>query len=474
MFRATFVVMLEFRHPQPTWRSHTMNTALRENFWARLLFVLLCLLPLVILFFLPSGNLLGGGLWFWVILLICFSVIWFILGGDSDVVKAQPEPELRMIPPEEQPAIVRELMEVVVATEQAGVRVFRGRLRESASAVYEKLKSAFSEQTVPLLQEDEQLRSAIVLMPKPIEEATLERATRPWVHWLLFGLTVLTTTWAGAAHQGVDLLQQPMRFAVGLPYSLGLLTILGVHELGHYFAARWHEIRVTPPFFIPVPFALGTFGAFIQMRSPTENRRALFDVAVAGPLAGLVIAVPALWIGLQDSAVIQGRTVEEATAHSVVGGASAGSSLLFALIAKAALPDALRHGYVLQLSPLAFAGWLGLLVTALNLLPIGQLDGGHTARAMFGQRIGSTISTVAMWSLLLLALFVWPGLLMWVLIVFFIAGRGTPPLNDLVPISAGRKWLGYATFAILILILVPLPHALWSEAGIYCPYVGPP
>jgi membrane-associated protease RseP (regulator of RpoE activity) len=394
--------------------------------------------------------------------------------GDTEVVEAEPELELRMIPPEEQPSVVRDVMDVRLSTEQAGVRVFRGRLREQPNAAYEKLRSAFSEQTVPLLQEDEQLGSAIVLMPKPIEEETLERPTRPWVHWLLFGLTILTTTWAGAAHQGVDLLREPMRFAVGLPYSLGLLTILGVHELGHYFAARWHEIRVTPPFFIPVPFALGTFGAFIQMRSPTENRRALFDVAVAGPLAGLVIAIPALLIGLQDSAVLQGRMVDEGTAQRFVGGTSAGSSLLFAMIAKAALPDALRHGYVLQLSPLAFAGWLGLLVTALNLLPIGQLDGGHTARAMFGQRIGGMISTLAMWSLLLLALFVWPGLLMWALIVFFIAGRGTPPLNDLVPISPGRKWLGYATFAILVLILVPLPHSLWSEAGIYCPYVGPP
>jgi membrane-associated protease RseP (regulator of RpoE activity) len=451
-----------------------MRTAIRDSFWTRLVFVLVCLLPLVVLFFLPSGNLLGGVLWFWLILLVCFSVMWFMLGSDSELAKAQPEPELHMIPPVEQPAVVREVMDVALATEQDGVRIFRGRLRDSADAVYEKLKAAFSDQTVPFLQEDEQLRSAIILMPKPIEEATLERPTRPAVHWLLFGLTVLTTTWAGAAHQGVDLLQEPLRFAVGLPYSLGLLTILGVHELGHYFAARWHEIRVTPPFFIPVPFALGTFGAFIQMRSPTENRRALFDVAVAGPLAGLVIAIPALWIGLQTSAVVPGRVIDETTAHSIVGGTSAGSSLLFALVAKAALPDALRHGYVLQLSPLAFAGWLGLLITALNVLPIGQLDGGHTARAMFGQRIGTAISTLAMWSLLALALFVWPGLLMWALIVFFIAGRGTPPLNDLVPISAGRKWLGYATFAILILILVPLPHALWSEAGIYCPYVGPP
>jgi peptidase M50-like protein len=143
------------------------------------------------------------------------------------------------------------------------------------------------------------------------------------LHWLLFGLTVITTTWAGAGHQGVDLVQEPGRFTVGLAYSVGLLLILGVHELGHFFVARRHAINVTPPYFIPVPFGLGTFGAFIQMRSPPANRKALFDVAVA----------------------------------------------------------------------------------------------------MFGSRVGNTISSVAMWSLFLLALFVWPGLMMWALIVFFIAGR---------------------------------------------------
>ena len=128
-------------------------------------------------------------------------------------------------------------------------------------------------------------------------------------------------------------------------------------------------------------------------------------------------------------------------------------------------------GFVLRLSPLAFAGWLGLLVTALNLLPIGQLDGGHMARAMFGRRIGETISSVAMWSLFLLAIFVWPGLLFWALLVFFMAGRGTPPLNDLTPISSSRRWIGYATFLSLALILIPLPHAFWDTAGVYCPYL---
>jgi hypothetical protein len=123
------------------------------------------------------------------------------------------------------------------------------------------------------------------------------------------------------------------------------------------------------------------------------------------------------------------------------------------------------------LSPLAFAGWLGLFITALNLLPIGQLDGGHIAHALFGRRLGDKIGSVALWTLLLLAIFVWPGLMMWAIIVFFIAGTSIPPLNDLTPLSPGRRWLGYAVFVILGLILAPLPHALWPAAGIHCPYL---
>ncbi|MDE3084300.1 MAG: site-2 protease family protein, partial [Verrucomicrobiota bacterium] len=383
--------------------------------------------------------------------------------------KARPAPaEPRMLHEAEQPEEIRQIMNVRIATEENGVRVFRGRLREPADAAQEKLEPVFAPQNVTLLQEDERLGAAILLVPKPVEKARMNKPVRPWIHWLLFGLTVLTTTWAGAAHQGINLLHEPARFTVGLPYSLGLLAILGLHELGHYFAARHHGMNVTPPFFVPVPFALGTFGAFIQMRSPAENRRGLFDMAVAGPLAGLAVAIPALLIGLRSSEVLADNVM---AAPGFFGGTSVGSSLLFALLSKLSLGDALNYGHIVRLSPLAFAGWLGLFITALNLLPIGQLDGGHVARAMFGNRIGNTISTVAMWSLLLLAIFVWPGLMTWALIVFFIAGRGVPPLNDLTPITPGRRCVGYATFAILAMILLPLPHSWWGVAGIHCPYL---
>jgi membrane-associated protease RseP (regulator of RpoE activity) len=183
----------------------------------------------------------------------------------------------------------------------------------------------------------------------------------------------------------------------------------------------------------------------------------------------LVVAIPALLIGLKSSVIVQG-VAPDALGH-MGAGTDAGSSILFALLAKIAMGDSLQVGHLVKLSPLAFAGWLGLFITALNLLPIGQLDGGHMAQAMFGSRKGTTISRVAMWTLFLLALFVWPGLFMWAVIVFFLAGRAMPPLNDLTPVTRGRRLLGYAMFVVLGLIIAPMPHGFWSAAGIHCPYV---
>ena len=437
----------------------------RDQFWSRLLWILLILLPLAILFLTPGGGRLTGGLWFWLTLLVSFWLVWSIVGTPEAA--KPPEPQVRMLDENEEPGAVREVMNVQAALEEAGVKIFRGKLLVSAAVAYEKLKASLHEKSIPMVQRDEKAGAAILLLPESGSKPS-DSPVRPWIHWLLLGLTLVTTTWAGAAHQGIDLLREPGQFAAGLPYALGLMAILGVHELGHYFTARKHGMRVTPPYFIPVPFALGTFGAFIQMRSPAENRRALFDVAVAGPLAGLVVAIPALLIGLRSSVVV---TSSGGLAGEHMIGTSVGSSVLFALLAKIALGKAIGVGHILRLSPLAFAGWLGLFVTALNLLPIGQLDGGHVARAMFGARIGQTISSVSLWSLFLLAIFVWPGLLMWAIIVFFIAGTGAAPLEDITPLAPERRGLGYLTFAILIGILLPLPHAVWQAAGIHCPYL---
>ena len=432
-----------------------------------ILFFLVLVLPWLIFLFRPGGTVTGHTL-FWLALLFCFLLMGLMSAMQRRLAAAAaPEVGPQMLNEAEQPEVVRQVMDVKVAIKEHGVQLFRGPLRDSASASFEKLNRALPEGLVPLVQQDEQLGARIMLIPKPTEKDVAQKPARPWLHWLLFGLTAVTTTWVGAGQQGVDLAREPGRFFVGLPYSIGLLLILGVHELGHFFMARRHAIEVTPPYFIPVPFGLGTFGAFIQMRSPSTNRKALFDVAVAGPLAGLVIAVPALLVGLQFSSITPG---DGTLSHGFGRGAMVGSSILFTLLSKFSFGDAAQYGALVHLSPLAFAGWLGLFVTALNLLPVGQLDGGHITRAMFGSRVGQMISSVAMWSLLLLALFVWPGLMLWVFIIFLIAGRGSPPLNDLTPLDRGRMVLGYIAILILILILVPMPHSLWDVVNDASPY----
>jgi len=421
----------------------------------RILIAVLAILILSAALFLVSRSASAiAGSWFWFTVVFIFIMLWSLLAGPKTRDR-EPPMGPHMLAAEEQPQVVRDVMDVRLAEEERGIKIFRGPLRESADAAFAHLKAALVDDTVPLVQPDERCGAVIMLMRQPVGRAKRERQGHHWLHWLLFVLTLATTTWAGAAQQGVNLLREPARFTIGLPYALTLLAILGVHELGHYRVARRYRMDVTPPYFVPVPFALGTFGAFIQMRSPSENRRMLFDVAVAGPLAGLVIAIPAALIGLHFSELLPAASVAPELA-----GALPRASILFALLAKWSFGAALAPDTVVQLSPIAFAGWLGLFITGLNLLPIGQLDGGHIARAMFGSRIGGLISGIAMWSLVLLGLFVWPGLLTWALIVFFIAGRGTPPLNDITPVSPGRFWLGCLAFAILILVLVPVPSSL--------------
>jgi membrane-associated protease RseP (regulator of RpoE activity) len=413
-----------------------------------------------------------NALLFWLILLFGFYIA-YALGARNAMARAATAAVNAppVIPTEKMAAMESKLepMLIVTGRKTAGdVIQFEGRLRGKAEEMFWKIREAFAGESVtPLLLEGEENDVRVLVLPGQTAAPSAERPK--WgLHWLLFVATLATTTWAGALHAGVNLLQEPGRFAVGLPYSLGLLLILGAHELGHYFTAKAHGIRVTPPFFIPVPFALGTFGAFIKIKSMTPNRRALFDVAVAGPLAGLVFAIPALFIGLRFSQVLPGNA-PETLGHI---GVNIGSSVLLACLAKMSLGMAVLDGKHLLLHPLAFAGWLGLIVTALNLLPIGQLDGGHMSHALFGSRNARGVSMMAMASLFLLALFVWPGLMFWAFIVFFIAGtHDAPAANDVTPVGLSRKVLGYFTLLLLLLIIVPVPHSLYETIGLHCPYL---
>ena len=288
-----------------------------------------------------------------------------------------------------------------------------------------------------------------------------------WLQTSLFLLTILTTTWAGAAQAGVDLVREPSRFAVGLPFSVGLLAILGAHELGHYFAARRHGMIVTPPYFIPVPVSLGTFGAFVGLKGRAQNREALFDIAVAGPLAGLIFALPVLGWGLQNSLILKGPTAGNFFRFI---GVDVGSSIVLAIVSKLALGSAILEGHRVILNPLALAGWLGILITALNLLPIGQLDGGYISHALLGAKCANAVSIAGLIAVFLLAFFVGSGLLKWAFVIFFVASaRDLLPANDHTGISPGRTVLGYFALALLLLILLPVPGSFYPALRIH-PY----
>jgi Zn-dependent protease len=430
---------------------------------------LLCLLPVLLILVLTLFEIRLPLLLVPVLMLLCCLAMAYVMADAC----AHDRPVAPDRAPEPPPApahhgsAVEDVFRVEHVRRVGDATVLEGELLRGPGEVYEALRQRYrGTDTVPLLQEGADGRPVVVLVPRGPESADAP-APGPWVPALLLVATLATTTWAGAAHAGADLLREPARFVAGLPYALALLLILGVHEAGHYLAARAHGMRVSPPYFIPAPFGLGTFGALIRLRSPAGNRRALFDVAAAGPLAGLAVALPALWIGLQYSSVVP---AQGAGGHA--GGVDVGSSVLFAAVAKPAVGDVLAQGHVLVLHPVAFAGWLGLLITALNLVPIGQLDGGRVADAMFGRRRGAAVATAAVVALFALGLFVWGGLLGWAIVVYFIAGaKDLPPLDDVSRLGGGRLALGWFTFALLVLILAPVPHRLYGPLNLGCPYL---
>jgi membrane-associated protease RseP (regulator of RpoE activity) len=289
-----------------------------------------------------------------------------------------------------------------------------------------------------------------------IPYAEVAESRRVGLHLGLFLATVLTTLFSGALQAGVgptDLWHHPARLLLGLPFSVSLLAILGVHEFGHYTLGRRRGIPVSLPYFIPVPppFIAGTLGAVIRMSGPVRDRRALFDMAIAGPLAGLVVAIPVYVIGLRLSVVTR------IPGDSYV---RLGDSILPKLIERLTLGP-LPPGYDVILHPVAFAGWFGFLVTALNLIPAGQLDGGHIVYALFGAR-HALISKVAVAGLILIGVaFSSVNWLLWAILIVTLMGfRHTPTMDDITPLDARRRGLGFFTLGLLLLLLPPVPISL--------------
>lgn len=282
----------------------------------------------------------------------------------------------------------------------------------------------------------------------------------PRINLGLFLITLISVLFVGALNEEADLTNNPSQILWGLPFTLAFLSILGAHEFGHYFAARYHKVDVTLPYFIPFPTIWGTLGAFIQLRAPTKNKTQLFDVGIAGPLAGLIVALPILLIGLYLSPVELLPTDKNYMME--------GNSILYWLLKYAIFGQSLPgDGLDVMLHPLAWAGWSGLFITMLNLFPIGQLDGGHIIYVLFGQRsrqVGYSflVSMVALagiyWFLEILA---WQNWLFWAVLIFLLIGIGhPPPLNGVAPLDNKRKILGYITLFIFILIFIPIPITL--------------
>ncbi len=273
------------------------------------------------------------------------------------------------------------------------------------------------------------------------------------LHLVLFLATLATTITAGALQQGVNPFINPADLYKGIPFSFTLLLILGTHEMGHYLVSRRHHLSVTLPYFIPAPpfpFIVGTFGAFIRIRSPIQDKRALLDVGCAGPLTGVAVSIPVILAGLKLS-----------TVKVIPGGAEGlvlGEPLLFQILSFAIFGH-LSPDHHIILHPVAFAGWIGLLVTALNLLPVGQLDGGHVSYALFPHR-HRLISLVCLFLLVASGLFFWQGWLIWALLLFLLGLRHPPPAYDWVPLDRRRKILGAITILVFALTFTPMPFKL--------------
>jgi len=308
--------------------------------------------------------------------------------------------------------------------------------------------------------------------------------TRWWIHLLLLLLTVFTTLVVGARMEFNFLhdepafslnddqipffplhwaLTQPSRLLLGIPFSSALMLILLAHEMGHYLCARYYGVQATLPFFIPAPTLIGTLGAFIRIRSPIRSRAALFDIGIAGPIAGFVVAVIVLCFALPHS-----KLLAQATAGSDI---QLGYPLIFRL-AYAVLPiPHLETGasalHAIYFHPTAIAAWVGMFATALNLLPGGQLDGGHIVFAL-APRAHKIISSLTIIALLPMAYYFWAGWLIWA-VLLRISGMRHPMVAEWPGVAGYRRWL--AAFALLMLVVTfaPAPFAnsslvqVWRE-----------
>lgn len=285
-----------------------------------------------------------------------------------------------------------------------------------------------------------------------------------WLNVVLFVLTVFSTFFVGIElslsykyaevliqnpQKAIDfeVLSDPEVIVLGAVYATVLLAILLGHELGHFLTCRYYRLNATLPYFIPAPTLVGTLGAFIKIKSPITRKHQLFDIGVAGPLTGFILSLPALVYGFSLSKVVP--------SVSLKGGIIFGESVLLRLIGVLIFKD-IPEGHDVYLHPIAFAGWVGILVTSLNLFPVGQLDGGHVSYALLGSK-SRNLARLFLAVFFVMGVFFWIGWFIWGFIILFLGLKHPRVLDEAIPLSSGRKIIGFIIILIFILSFIPDP-----------------
>lgn len=400
------------------------------------------------------------------------------------------ETPVQSISPDPMTPLVNKIMRVDDVTwgsaKQNFLVRYRGRIVEEPKLAYDKLAASLEPLNITPLFRTESGRHTVILIKGVIRPTQ----SRTWINGLLFLLTLLSMpigyilfTYNGPITGNIGILFRSVlsQLGGGLAFAVSLLAILLAHEFGHYLAARYHHTAVTLPYFIPFPISpFGTMGAFIQLKQPPKNKRILLDIGIAGPLAGLVVAIPVLLLGLYLSqldhlpaAVNQGVSME-------------GNSILY-LIAKFLvfgkwLPQPISYGglnpilywlrYIFTglpipfggtdviLHPIAWAGWAGLLVTALNLIPAGQLDGGHVLYVLLGKRARTVLPAILL--ILIVLGTIWTGWWLWAFLIFLLGRVYAEPLDQITPLDSNRRAIAIIGLIIFVLVFTPVPLSLFG------------
>lgn len=379
------------------------------------------------------------------------------------------------------PSLVERIMfveQIIWGGKEAGYVVqFVGRLAEESSTAFDKLSAWVEPYDLSVYFRMVEKKHAVILR----KETKNFKKSNPWINIILLVLTFMSVLLAGALYSGdfstsptiPDILSQLWK---GWPFTVSLMSILLAHEFGHFFAAKLHNTPVTLPYFIPFPASpLGTMGAFINLKGTPKNKRHLLDIGIAGPIAGLIVAIPVTILGLYlsevsyiplvlpEGQIFEGNSILYLTLKYLVFGewlpkpGSFGGLPPFLYWIKyffTGSPIPLG-GVDVMLSPVAWAGWAGLLVTGLNLIPAGQLDGGHVMYVLFGRRIEKWIPVIL--AILVLLGFVWSGWWLWAFIIFWFGGSHAVPQDDITELDPLRKRIAIAGLVIAILVFMPVP-----------------